>query len=62
MGALLYALGAAALLWPEQTFFFANRWRYNVPELSEEGAAAQRLGGAAMMAVSAFVMFAPLIL
>ena len=51
-GALLYALGAAALLWP----------RYNVPELSEEGAAAQRLGGAAMMAVSAFVMFAPLIL
>lgn len=61
-GALLYALGAAALLWPEQTFFFANRWRYNVPELSEEGAAAQRLGGAAMMAVSAFVMFAPLIL
>lgn len=62
VGALLYALGAAALLWPEQTFFFANRWRYNVPELSEEGAAAQRLGGAAMMAVSAFVMFAPLIL
>lgn len=61
-GALLYALGAAALLWPEQTFFFANRWRYNVPELSEEGAAAQRLGGVAMMAVSAFVMFAPLIL
>ena len=61
-GALLYALGAAALLWPEQTFFFANRWRYHVPELSEEGAAAQRLGGAAMMAVSAFVMFAPLIL
>ncbi|MDD7446214.1 MAG: hypothetical protein PUK79_07295 [Clostridiales bacterium] len=62
VGALLYALGAAALLWPEQTFFFANRWRYNVPELSEEGAAAQRLGGVAMMAVSAFVMFAPLIL
>ena len=62
VGALLYALGAAALLWPEQTFFFANRWRYNVPELSEEGAAAQRLGGAAMMSVSAFVMFAPLIL
>ena len=62
VGVLLYALGAAALLWPEQTFFFANRWRYNVPELSEEGAAAQRLGGAAMMAVSAFVMFAPLIL
>lgn len=61
-GALLYALGAAALLWPEQTFFFASRWRYNVPELSEEGAAAQRLGGVAMMAVSAFVMFAPLIL
>ena len=61
-GALLYALGAAALLWPEQTFFFANRWRYNVPELSEEGAAAQRLGGVAMMAVSVFVMFAPLIL
>lgn len=61
-GALLYALGAAALLWPEQTFFFASRWRYNVPELSEEGAAAQRLGGAAMMAAAAFVMFAPLIL
>lgn len=60
VGALLYALGAAAFLWPEQTYFFGSRWRFNVAELSDDGKLMQKAGGVITMLGSIVLMFYPL--
>lgn len=59
-GALLYVVGAAAFLWPEQTYFFGSRWRFNVAELSDDGKLMQKAGGVITMLGSIVLMFYPL--
>ena len=59
-GALLYVVGAAAFLWPEQTYFLGSRWRFNVAELSEDGKLMQKAGGVIAMLGSIILMFYPL--
>lgn len=59
-GILLYLLGAAHFLWPEQTHFLFSRWRYRAAELSDEGIAAERIGAVLLLLCAAGVMFAPL--
>ena len=60
VGALLYVVGAAAFLWPEQTYFLGSRWRFNVAELSEDGKLMQKAGGVITMLGSIILMFYPL--
>ena len=58
--ALLYWMGLAAILWPEETHFLLSRWAYRNAELSDAGIAMQRLGGGVAMAASVVVLFLPL--
>lgn len=58
--ALLYWMGLAAILWPEETHFLFSRWAYRNAELSDAGIAMQRLGGGVAMAASVVVLFLPL--
>lgn len=58
-GAALYALGAAAFLWPEAVYFLGMRWRYETAELSDAGRLAEQTGGVAAMLAAALMMFAP---
>lgn len=60
VGALLYIVGAAAFLWPEQTYFLGSRWRFNVAELSDDGKLMQKAGGVITMLGSIVLMFYPL--
>ena len=58
--ALLYWMGLAAILWPEETHFLFSRWAYRNAELSDAGMAMQRLGGGVAMVASVVVLFLPL--
>ena len=58
--ALLYWMGLAAILWPEETHFLFSRWAYRNAELSDAGIAMQRLDGGVAMAASVVVLFLPL--
>ena len=58
--ALLYWMGLAAILWPEETHFLLSRWAYRNAELSDAGIAMQRLGGGVTMVASVVVLFLPL--
>ena len=58
--ALLYWMGLAAILWPEETHFLLSRWAYRNAELSDAGMAMQRLGGGVAMVASVVVLFLPL--
>ena len=58
--ALLYWMGLAAILWPEETHFLFSRWAYRNAELSDAGMAMQRLGGGVTMVASVVVLFLPL--
>lgn len=58
--ALLYWMGLAAILWPEETHFLFSRWAYRNAELSDAGIAMQRLGGGVTMVASVVVLFLPL--
>ena len=58
--ALLYWMGLAAILWPEETHFLFSRWAYRNAELSDAGIAMQRLGGGVAMVASVVVLFLPL--
>lgn len=60
---LLYFLGLAQFLFPEEMAFFGSRWQYRYePELSYEGMIMAKLGGILIMLLSAGMLFAPLIL
>ena len=58
--ALLYWMGLAAILWPEETHFLFSRWAYRNAELSDAGIAMQRLDGGVAMVASVVVLFLPL--
>ena len=59
--AVVYWIGAATLLWPEQMAFLGSRWRYSSePELSDEGLIFECLGGAIAMIGSIVLLFMPL--
>lgn len=60
VGALVYLLCAAGFLWPEETHFLFVRWKYNNPELSEEGILMERIAAVVGMILSAGIMLAPL--
>ena len=57
---LLYALGAATILWPEKLAFLGHRWRFaSEPELSDAGLAMELLGGVIIIIMSIVMLFAP---
>lgn len=58
-GALLYTLGAATLLFPEEMHFFGSRWKYAHAELSDDGRMMQQLGGVVGMLCSIVIMYLP---
>lgn len=59
--ALVYWIGAATLLWPEEMAFFGSRWRYSTePELSDDGLMFQYIGGVIAMIGSVVLLFMPL--
>ena len=60
MMGVVYALGAVQILWPEETYFFLSRWRYNHAELSEDGLMVQKLGGWVALIGSVALMYGPL--
>ena len=58
---LLYFLGLAQYLWPEQMAFLGSRWQYRYePELSDSGLFMARFGGILIMIVFAGLLFLPL--
>jgi len=58
---LLYFLGAAQFLWPEQLAFFGSRWQYRYePELSDAGLAMARFSAVFIMFISIIPLFLPL--
>lgn len=59
IGVLIYALGVFGFLFPDKTHFFLRGWAYRVPELSEEGAAAQRIGGIVLMILGVLAITMP---
>ena len=55
---LLYLLGAAQMIWPEQLAFFGSRWQFkNEPELSDAGLTAMRIGAAVVMFIGILALF-----
>ena len=62
MGALMYALGVASVLWPEKVHFFGNRWRYSHAELSDEGIVMQKLSGFVCIGISVVMLYLPFFL
>lgn len=60
---LIYFLGVAQLLWPEQMAFFGSRWQYRYePELSDAGLTMSRISAVIVMIFGAVILFLPLIL
>jgi hypothetical protein len=55
-GGFLYALGAAAFLFPNEAHFFLRRWAYQNAELSESGLLMEKAGGVIVMVVGIVVM------
>ncbi len=56
LGTVLYGFGIFALKNPEGSHFFLNRWRYRDAELSEEGKAAEQIGGAVFLIFGAVLV------
>lgn len=60
---LIYFLGAACYLWPEEMAFFGSRWQYRYePELSDAGLFMAKLGAVLLMIFGAAILFLPLVL
>lgn len=58
---LLYFLGAAQFLWPEQMAFLGSRWQYRYePELSDAGLAMAKFSAVFIMFISIIPLFLPL--
>ena len=58
---LLYFLGLAQYLWPEQMAFFGSRWQYRYePELSDSGLVMAKFSGILIMVIFAGILFLPL--
>ncbi|MBQ1946248.1 MAG: hypothetical protein II343_04885 [Clostridia bacterium] len=58
---LLYFLGAAQFLWPEQMAFLGSRWQYRYePELSDAGLAMTKFSAVFIMLISILPLFLPL--
>lgn len=61
MYAILYLVGAVGFLFPEQTAFFGQRWKFQTePELSDEGLLAAMAGSLLAMGIAIVVLFIPL--
>lgn len=59
---LLFLLGFAQFLFPEEMAFFGSRWQYReTPELSEAGLAVSRFTSVLLMLISVGILFLPLI-
>lgn len=57
--ALIYLLGAATFLWPQETAFFGHRWKFQTePELSEAGLFMEQLGAVLVMIMGIVILFA----
>lgn len=60
---LVYFLGVAQLLWPEEMAFFGSRWQYRYePELSDAGLFMSRISATIIMIFGAVVLYLPLVI
>lgn len=56
--ALIYLLGAAQFLWPQELAFFGHRWRFQTePELSDAGLFMLQAGSVVAMIMSIVILF-----
>lgn len=56
LGLFVYLLGLVTLFHPGDAYFFLDRWRYRVPELSEAGIWMERLNGIIICVIGVLAM------
>lgn len=56
LGILIYIIGIATILRPDDVHFFLRRWQYTTPELSDSGRTLERISGAAIAVLGLAVM------
>ncbi|HCT89954.1 MAG TPA: hypothetical protein DF613_01020 [Lachnospiraceae bacterium] len=56
LGILIYIIGIATILKPDEVHFFLRRWQYTTPELSDSGRTLERISGAAIAVLGLAVM------
>lgn len=56
LGLILYILGIICVMYPEECFFFLQKWQYNNGELSAMGRLWQQIGGGILAVFGLFVM------
>lgn len=58
--AVIYLIGMATAIWPEQMHFLFTRWKYAHAELSYDGEMMEKFGGWVGMILAAGMMYLPL--
>ncbi len=56
LGLILYILGIICVMYPEECFFFLQKWQYNNGELSAMGRLWQQIGGGILAAMGLFIV------
>ncbi|MCI9490952.1 MAG: hypothetical protein HFG97_13340 [Dorea sp.] len=55
-GILIYIWGLVSILYPDNVYFFLQRWRFRDPELSETGRLLEQAGGAVLTIMGIAIM------
>ena len=56
LGLILHILGIICVMYPEECFFFLQKWQYNNGELSAMGRLWQQIGGGILAAMGLFIV------
>lgn len=57
LGVFIYICGLISLYWPNEIFFFLNKWRYEKPCLSETGKLVEQISGVVFIIISYIVIY-----
>ena len=57
LGAIIAILGLPGLIWPEQTYFFFTSWKFENPQLSDDGIFAERIGSVILSIIGIVFMY-----
>lgn len=56
LGSLIYIWGIVSILYPDNVYFFLQRWRFKDPQLSETGRLLEQAGGAVLTILGISIM------